>query len=685
MELSKIVYSTGNTSSSNDTGNGFAFPEIQLGGNVEMTEQEIALAASASPEGADFALTSGEFGGQGDLAEEGLGHEVGIHYLGNGFATVEDDSPEMGSDGDDAGEHGEQELADYSELESVEAFTGFDPSRADGLADELGENLVALAKEIAEELGADCTPEEFFAELSKRQSELAEEDHEVLTRAKRLGGLADAEQEASSVCRLADHGAANLRMVEGELLLVPAGAAPQDVYEAALRSRNDRLAKIARTHNESEQQARLDHSKEQAVRTMFEKQIRSNMKQAAERAKSGTPVADAKAEAVKALRAYRKTWLELPDERKKLIPDPATDAVTKRAFAWAASSRVSEASFKRSRDLGKAFAAPEVPFGGTPVSPEEQAEVLYIEHLRSTRQALLKAQPESPAANQAGLSVTRRAKVSAFYCVGEGVAHAQPLEEWFAPQTITVFGSEADKRRFQPMKALVANAIDALLGNASKPASFDPAAASNVWADQTPEAERESGPDQRGAATPREYNPAHRRDAQVVTATGLDLNRPRNDRQQAAAERRVEVARRKAKVGPQAAAWNLARAIHLSEVEDPAQRLELLLQTSPDNRREWAELQSGSKNPAELKAAARKLADAGRIKTVRGRTSGSLYLEVTNPLSDKERAELERGLLRLMVIGRVSEPKGTALARRVAAHRGVLTRETREAKKAELV
>ena len=362
MELSNNeVYTTARRTTF--SGKGFAFPEIQLGGPVELTPEEVALAASATPDsGVDFAFASGEFGSQGDLADEGLGYEVGISYLG--FAPVEDsdardDSAEMGSDGDDQGDPGdpgETAFAEYDEGESgYVVLTGFDPERADDLAGELGVELVSLAKEVAQEFGPDVAPEAFIAALHARHGEakLRDEDYEVELRAKRLGGLANPEQEASSVCRLADHGAANLRIVEGELLLVPAGAAPQDVACAARRARNDRLARIARTHGESEREARLARSKERATRAMFEREIRSNMKAAAERAKAGTPVPNAKAEAVQGLRAYRKHWDGLPEDRKALIPDPGTDAGVKRAFARAASSRAAVASFKRARrDLG---------------------------------------------------------------------------------------------------------------------------------------------------------------------------------------------------------------------------------------------------------------------------------------------------------------------------------------------
>ena len=727
MELSNNeVYTT----SSNDFGKGFAFPEITLileakqdltqdprRAQVELTPEEMALAASVDTAGADFALSSGEFGGQGDLSDEGLGHEVGVSYLG--LAPVgdnEDGSSEMGTDGDDNGDSYLQ-LADYQETGVAFDMTGFDPARALELGDELGEDLVTLAQEVAYELGGDCEPEEFVAALRNRQVELAEEDYDVELRASRLGALADPEQEAASVLRLADHGRAQLRSVAGELLLVPANADPELVVETALRARDTRLAKAAKLQAESARDARLSRSEDRAVATMFQGQIRSNMKAASERAKAGTPVADPKTEAIQGLRNFRKVWAD--DSRKDLIQDPARDHGFKRAFARAAVSRELEANFKKARDLGKAFLAPEVPFNGTCILPErekelrvlatlkrdsregspeskaaardrlrkggevvekiesEKAEVLYIERLKSTRQALLKAQPESPAAKQAGLSITRLPKVSAFYGSIEGVAHAGS-EEWFAPATTVVFGDKPkEPSASEDLRTLVNKAVDALYGRGSKtiaePQGFDP----NAWADRTPEAEEESGPDQRGAATPKEYTPAHRRDAQVVTATGRELDPPRNARQKEGAARRVELAKRKAEVGPQQAAWNLARAIHLGELEDPDERLELLLQTSPGGRREWDELYAGSKDPAELKAAARELADAGRIKTVRNQESGSLYIEATETLSAKGREILERALLRLMVTGRVSVPKGTGLARRVAAHKGVLNREAR--------
>jgi hypothetical protein len=100
-----------------------------------------------------------------------------------------------------------------------------------------------------------------------------------------------------------------------------------------------------------------------------------------------------------------------------------------------------------------------------------------------------------------------------------------------------------------------------------------------------------------------------------------------------------------------------------------------MLQTK--GRQKWAKLEAGSKNPAELKAAARQLADAGKLGALRGRDSGTLYIVATGILEDTKRAEMERALLRLMVTGRVTVPRGTRLARRVAAHKGVITRESK--------
>ena len=62
-----------------------------------------------------------------------------------------------------------------------------------------------------------------------------------------------------------------------------------------------------------------------------------------------------------------------------------------------------------------------------------------------------------------------------------------------------------------------------------------------------------------------------------------------------------------------------------------------MLQTR--GRQQWAKLAAGSKNPAELKEAARQLADAGKLKAIRGRDSGTLYIVATEALEGEKRAE----------------------------------------------
>ena len=188
--------------------------------------------------------------------------------------------------------------------------------------------------------------------------------------------------------------------------------------------------------------------------------------------------------------------------------------------------------------------------------------------------------------------------------------------------------------------------------------------------------ETESGPDPRGASAPRDYADATRLDAVIPTASGRPLAPSRNARQKAAAGWRVGKAlARAAKSGltPEDVAWRTAVSLHLSGVEDPAERLLLLLQAK--GRKSWTKLEAGSADPAELKKAARALADSGSLKAQKGKTSGNLYVSAASELASHEREELERTLLRLMVTGRVTVPTGTALARRVAAHKGVIRRE----------
>lgn len=171
-------------------------------------------------------------------------------------------------------------------------------------------------------------------------------------------------------------------------------------------------------------------------------------------------------------------------------------------------------------------------------------------------------------------------------------------------------------------------------------------------------------------------------EAIIGTASGTVPGAPRRAGQREGAVRRVnravaKVAARDLGAGrdPVAAAkarackgaWNAALATRLSEL-DGADRLELLLRTRGET--DFALLLARAGDPTSLKAAARELLDAGRI-AVR-EVGGAHLVSATRVLDAAGREDLSRELLRIMVTSRVTVPKGTKLARRVAAHKGHL-------------
>lgn len=194
--------------------------------------------------------------------------------------------------------------------------------------------------------------------------------------------------------------------------------------------------------------------------------------------------------------------------------------------------------------------------------------------------------------------------------------------------------------------------------------------------------ERESGPDPDGRFA-RDMVGAERREALLASRGATTPGR--TPRQRAAARRRVGkiVARYEEKVREEAraaareaalacrAAWDDALSIHLASLP-VSDRLELFLQLR--GRHDFASLERSARDPEGLKLAARGLAEAGRVKVRRGRSSGKVFLEATEGL---DREGLEKQLLKVMALaepGAVEVPKGSRLARRVAAQKAALTR-----------
>ncbi len=185
--------------------------------------------------------------------------------------------------------------------------------------------------------------------------------------------------------------------------------------------------------------------------------------------------------------------------------------------------------------------------------------------------------------------------------------------------------------------------------------------------EQELELERRSGPepDSRFASSALEAERSG--EAVIHTASGRDLAPSRNPKQRAAAIRRLNRSLNKGSVTAEEGAWNTALATHLVGMEDPALRLELQLRAK--GARAFNELLKGTNNPDELRAAARKLTDDGKIVVARDEKRGHVLTAVAGPLADEERATLLTVLMTVMVESRISVPKGTGLERRLGAFR----------------
>lgn len=201
------------------------------------------------------------------------------------------------------------------------------------------------------------------------------------------------------------------------------------------------------------------------------------------------------------------------------------------------------------------------------------------------------------------------------------------------------------------------------------------------------QAERESGPDPEGSYARRGRCPleAERRGEAVIGTYGRGVPGPsRSPRQREAARRRVGgvVARAKTEARAKAresalarkGAWDAALSMHLASLP-VNERLELFLALR--GRREFAALERSAEDPEGLRLAAHELAEAGRVKVRRGRRGearGKVFLEAA---ADLDRKGLERDLLRVMARakpGEIPVPRGTRLARRVAATKATLNR-----------
>lgn len=604
-----------------------------------------------------------------DLAAEGLAYpaNVSVRYLGNASEIPAAVAVDLAADTgvDDAGEH---ELhPDWRERLAVLGESG-----------ELPQDLVDDALSLIEGSAAGFAPGEFVAELTRRRAAscLTERDLDAEARAARLGAVdpGEADLGADSVGRLSAAGRAHLRNVSGELLLVPEGAPAGLVEEAARRARRSRA-----DERERARERRLLG----ILATAFEPAGALSL-----RAVLGRLGGPARKDFLRDLVRSGELKARRIDGEVILSRTGAPDPVFHRAARLA--KRVRSESFgnmktaaARARARGsKAFPAPVVPFGGTKLGPGELAEALDLEKAKAS-------------ARDSGRTAARVERPGSFDCevyVGrEGTVHVLPVYR----REVRVFRSPGAYHAWPVSVTTVLHdpegAFESQLAE-ERAAGFGRSRQSSPdWADRLPQAERESGPDPEGsyARLGRSAFEAERAgEAVISTRTGKVLAPARSPKQREAARRRVGrmVARSRARSEAEArmkaredalacrAAWEKALSIHLASLP-AAERLELFL--SLRGRREFAALERSARDPEELKVAARELAAAGRVRVRRGRSSGEVFLEVAGEL---DRKALERGLLAVMARaqpGEIPVPKGTRLARRVAATRGVLTKAAR--------
>ena len=548
--------------------------------------------------------------------------------------------------------------------------------------------------------------------LRRAEGRLTGEDLVALSRAGRIGALA-ASDLMDRAERLADAGAASLRIVDGELLLVPSGVDPQDprVRGAAEAVRLARRVDEAHARRETVRQRRerlhlldaharwqrveasrswrvgvvhramacLDHSRVTGVLAPCSTTFIARLGSHARAALHDTPH--------DLLEAYRAAYRQAAaSERRReakrgpLHPGsgPFNDAATNRkevsrlyrrglrgkaARLEALGAPAAEVRFWRSFELKPngdpkgAYAAPEVPFGGTPVEPHELRWALRVEAARVRRrekvpvgllaERLVERPPVAvrygPHGNTVRVRAVRWTERSAVLYDPEGL--------YDAPEP----GADRDRRLQTLLSAVSRGAVDSpaavrsLARRLKERRSGAPTAGPDSRADRLPEAERESGPEPEGSFARRGRDPfaAERHQGQeavIVTRTGRALVPSRTAAQRERAANRIAATMAEASEVARANSRGLgistdarrqrALADHLAALP-AADRLELFL--ALHGPREFAALERSASDPAGLKLAARELYDAGRMSYRDGLVSAPA-------LTAEAKRELERAL-----------------------------------------
>ena len=546
-------------------------------------------------------------------------------------------------------------------------------------------------------LGEDeATPAEFARTLASWRADLSGEDLVGLSKLDRTGALPASQFAAGRVRRLAEGERASLRCVGGELLLVsgdperPGLALVADALKAArgvreLREADEafRLSERVRTEISSRTRrpatlealvsriAPLCDGRQDALREVGNL-VRGGTLSAhwsggrvllsvgdaspEDLARASSLADDAQGQA----RANKKATARARRAGKKglssrLEADGAPEDVVR---FW----RSFEYKEGRPGEFKAAFAAPVVPYGGTPVDPEEQPEALRLERARAAARDSGRVSAEVTLAGERGFRLYRFGRTvcarltllsrSSRVFLSAHAAHCWPeqhTEVLFDPAGS--FDAQLAEERVAAGKAPTGRAPKAgALGAAD-------------WADRLPETEAPSGPDPDGSFARRGRDPlaAERRgEAIIATKTGKMLAPSLRPRQRERARRRVATivgdAARRASGQEAKAEATVAANLDANPVGGPteelralrdrvllehlaalpvAERLELYLALY--GTQEISVLKERAADPTGLLLAACELKRASRIEIEDGRMSAPA-------LSAKERRELNSRL-----------------------------------------
>jgi len=615
-----------------------------------------------------------------DVAADGLSQpEGGVRYLGVRAAAVAEEVPARTTPGEYLYTEGGVS-PDWQERLSCLVLSGRFP-----------EGVVGDVMRLIEALGDDARPETFVHQLADRRALLTGEDLTTLSRLDREGVLPADGLPEDRARRLAEGRRARLRLVGGELLLV---STDPESSEHGLVTCAARLARERRKAREADAAFRLSESVRAAV--------------AASRTHTATlgafvsrilPLCGDRAVALQELRRLAQGGL-LKTARVRdevyLSAGPTTRDVLRAAARLRdrveADSRANKAATARLRRAGRkglsarladagapedevrfwrafelkdngeftaAFAAPVVPFGGTPVGPEERAEILRLERARAAARDAGRVSAEVAVGGEWGFRLFRFGRTvcarltllsrHARVFRTAGAAHCWPVSE-----TTVLYDPEGTFDAQLAEEVVAGSARSALKAPGRGGAKPD-------WPDRLPEAERESGPEPEGSFARRGRDPfsAERKgEAVIATRSGKVLEPSLRPRQRERARRRVSglVERARARRGTQAAeeagretggetagdagmkaTRSPARALldHLASLP-VAERLELFL--ALQGPQEISVLKERADDPTGLFLAACELRRTGRITVEGGRM-------IAPPLTAEAKRELDRTLL----------------------------------------